>query len=114
MAKVIYQDLYDAAAVANVEQQLLGRLDPGVQGITSTESEKKRVTGLIGRCANTGYLIGRVGGQTLFTIDLAILNVLVWLLPLNIEVPVGQTLGLFEMSTSGTAACSVTAQYELM
>ena len=113
MADIRYEDLYDAAAVENAEQHLKGRLDTAVDGVSSTAGEKKRVTGFMGRCANTGYLILRLAGKTLSTIDLAVMNALTEFSPLDVEVPEGQTLAVYELSTSGTAACSVTLRYEV-
>ncbi len=113
MADIRYEDLYDAAAATNVEQHLKGRLDTAVDGVTSTGAEHKRVTGFMGRCANTGYLIVRLAGKTLATIDLAVMNALTEFSPLDVDVPDGQTLGLFELSTTGTALCSVTLRYEV-
>jgi len=113
MPDVRYEDLYDAAAVADAEQHLKGRLDTAVDGITSSAAEPKKVTGFMGRCANTGYLIFRLAGKTIATIDLAVMNALTEFAPLDIDVPPGQTLGVFELSTSGTALCSVTMRYEV-
>jgi len=113
MAEVRYEDLYDAAAVAGTEQHLKGRLDSAVEGVTSTEDEHKRVTGFMGRCANTGYLIFRLAGRTVGTVDLAVMNALTEFAPLDIDVPVGQTLAVYEMSTSGTGSCSCTLRYEV-
>jgi hypothetical protein len=106
-----YEDLYDAAAVVGTEQALVGRLDSAVRGITCPSGEKRRVSGIIGRCSNTGYLVGRLAGNTLVTMDLAVLNGLVQCAPLDIEVPEGLTFSVGEMSTSGTGACSATLQY---
>ena len=113
MSDVRYEDLYDAAAVVNTEQHLLGRLDSAVAGVTSTASEHKKVTGFMGRCANTGYLIMRLAGKTISVLDLAVVNALTEFAALDVDVPDGQTLGVFEMSTSGTALCSVTLRYEV-
>lgn len=113
MAEIRYEDLYDAAAVVNTEQLLKGRLDSSVDGIMSTESEKKKITGFMGRCSNTGYLIVRLAGKTVSVIDLAVMNALTEFAPLEIDIPVGQKVSFHELSTSGTGSCSVTVQYEV-
>lgn len=113
MADVRYEDLYDAAAVVGTEQALVGRLDSSVLGVASTPDEVKKVTGIMGRCGNTGYLVGRLAGKTIVTMDLAVLNALTEFAPLEIAVPPGQTFALGEMSSSGTAACSATVRYEV-
>jgi len=114
MAEKRYEDLYDAAAVVGTEQPLLGRLDSAVTGVTSTTDEHKRVTGINGVCANTGYLIGRLSGVTKFVIGIATLNGLNQFAPLDIDVPVGQTLSVNEQSSAGIGACEVTLQYEIV
>jgi len=108
-----YEDLYDAVAVVGTEQPLVGRLDSAVAGVGSTESTHKKVTGFMGRCANTGYLVFRLAGVTIATIDLAVMNALTGFSPLDIDVPVGQTFSIGEMSSSGTALCSCTVRYEV-
>jgi len=113
MADIRYEDLYDAAAVADAEQHLKGRLDTAVDGVSSTIGEKKRVTGFMGRCANTGYLILRLAGRTVSVIDLAVMNALTEFAPLDVDVPEGQTLSVHELSTAGTALCSCTLRYEV-
>lgn len=110
---VRYEDLFDAAAVVGTEQALLGRLDPAVAGVTCRRGEKVRVTGLLGRCANVGYLVLRLAGKTLAILDLAIVNVLTDFAAMDIDVPEGQTLSVGEMSTSGTGACSCTLRFEV-
>ncbi len=112
MAETRYEDLYAATTSTSVETLLAGRLDAAVQGVTSTEDEKKTVTGIIGRTANVGYLIIRLAARTVATIDLASLNGMSVPLPLNIPVPVGQTLGFSAKNSSGTALIAVTALYE--
>lgn len=107
-----YEDLYDAAAVVGTEQPLIGRLDSAVTGVTSTADDPRRATGLMGRCANTGYLIGRLAGKTVFTMDLAIMNALTDFAALDLEIPPGQTLSLYEQSSAGVALCSVTVRHE--
>jgi hypothetical protein len=113
MAETRYEDLYDAAAVVGTEQSLVGRLDAAVLGITSRPDEVKRVTGLAGRCSNTGYLIARLAGKTVLTMGLATLNALTSFAALDIPVPVGQTLAFYEQSSSGTGACEVIIQYTI-
>ena len=113
MPDIRYEDLHDAAAAVDSEQQLKGRLDSAVDGITSTDTEHKRVTGIMGKCANSGYLILRLAGLIKSTFDLTVLNALSGFAALDIEVPVGQTLAVYELSTTGTAICTVTLRYEV-
>lgn len=113
MPEVRYEDLYDAAAVVNTEQKLAGRLDSAVDSILSTADERKRITGFMGRCANTGYVIIRRKGTTISTLDLAVINALTEFAPLDIPIDVGEEVTFHELSTSGTAACSLTVRYEV-
>lgn len=114
MAEKRYEDLYASVCVVETEKPLVGRLDSAVAGVTSTADEHKRATGINGICANTGYLVGRLGSVTKFVIGIATLNGLAQFAPLDIEVPIGQTLSVHEMTSVGTAACEVTLQYELV
>jgi hypothetical protein len=113
MADVRYEDLFDAAAVANAEQHLKGRLDSAVDGVQSTADEPKRATGFMGRCANTGYLIFRLAGKTVSVLDLAVVNALAEFAALDVAIPPGQTLSVHELSTTGTGSCSCTVRYEV-
>ncbi len=113
MAQTRYEDLHDAAAVVGTEQHLKGRLDTAVDGVTSTEDLHKRVTGFMGRCANTGYFVFRLAGATIATLDAAVVNALTDFSPLDIDVPAGQTLAVYHMSSSGTGSSSMTLRYEL-
>jgi len=113
MAQVRYEDLYASSMVVGTEKALAGRLDTAVAGVTSTEAEHKRVTGFLGRCANTGYAVLRLAGRTIATLDLAVMHVLTDFAALDIVVPVGQTLAVGMMSSTGTAAGSCTLRYEV-
>lgn len=113
MTGIRYEDLYDSAASESVEVQLKGRLDSAVQGITCPGGEKRKVTGIMGRTANLGYLVARLAGKTVLTFALEILNVGVDFVSLDIDVPAGVTLAFYEKSTSGTGVCEVTVRYEL-
>ena len=113
MPGIRYEDLYDAAAVVGTEQPLLGRLDPAVNGITCPDGEKRKVTGLMGQSSNAGYLVGRLAGRTMLIFSLEVMSALTDFAPLDIDIPEGQTLAFYEMSTSGTAACVLTVRYEV-
>jgi len=113
MPGIRYEDLYDAAAVVGTEQQLVGRLDSAVIGITCPGGEKRKVTGLMGQCGNSGYLVARLAGRTMLTFSLEVMTALTDFVPLDIDVPAGQTLAFYEMSTSGTASCVLTVRYEV-
>jgi hypothetical protein len=113
MPGIRYEDLYDAAAVVGTEQHLVGRLDPAVIGITCPGGEKRKVTGLMGQSNNAGYLVGRLAGRTMLTFSLEVLLSLREFAPLDIDVPAGQTLAFYEMSTSGTDSCVLTVRYEV-
>jgi hypothetical protein len=108
-----YEDLYRSSSTVGTEGALAGRLDPAVLGVTSVEGQVKKVTGIMAKCANTGYVVGRLAGTTVFTFDMACLHARQEFAPLDIPVPVGQTLALGHMSSSGTAAITATLQYEL-
>jgi hypothetical protein len=113
VAQTRYEDLYAGTCSETAESQLKGRLDPNVTGVTSTDKEKAKVTGILGRTSNAGYLVARLAGQTIATMDLGVLNDLVEFARLDVDVPVGQTFGLWAASSSGTAACAVTIRYEV-
>jgi len=112
MPGVRYEDLYDGAASETAEVALKGRLDSAVAGVTCPKGEKRRVTGLMGRTANLGYLVARLAGQTILTFGLEVLNVGLDFAPLDVDVPEGQTLAFYEKSTSGTGVCELTVRYE--
>ena len=113
MADVRYEDLYDAAAVADEEQTLKGRLDDSLDGVVASAREPKRITGFMGKTANSGYLIFLRNGQTLSTIDLAVMNALTEFSPLECDLGPGDHLAVHELSTVGVASCSCTIRYEV-
>ena len=113
MAERRCEDFYDAAAVANTEQLLKGRFDTSLDGLTSTDDERKKVVGLLGQCSNTGYLYLTLAGRVISIIDLSIMNATDQIIPLEIDIPVGQKLSVHEMSTSGTGSCAVCLIYEV-
>jgi len=108
-----YEDLNQDTVTTTAEAALVGRLNAAVLGVTSTTKEKKKVTGVMAKCANLGYLIGRLGGKTVFTFDMACLNAMLTFADLQIDVAVGETLALSHKSTSGGAPVSATLRYEL-
>jgi hypothetical protein len=112
MPGIRYEDLYAGEASESEEVQLKGRLDSALDGITCPGGEKRRVTGIMGRTANLGYLVARLAGKTLLTFALEVLNVAVDFAPLDIFVPEGQTLAFYEKSTSGAGVTELTVRYE--
>lgn len=110
---VRYMDFFDAAAVADETQILANRLDAAAVSIVGSEAEPKRVTGFMGRCANSGYLVFLRNGQVISTIDLAVMNALTEFSPLECDLGAGDRLAVHEMSTTGTALCSCTMRYEV-
>jgi hypothetical protein len=113
MPGIRYEDLYDGVAVVGTEQQLLGRLDSAVNGITCPGGEKRKVTGILGTTTNSGYLVARLAGRTILTFSLETMSLMIDFAPLDIDVPAGQTLAFYEMSTSGTDSCVLTVRYEV-
>jgi hypothetical protein len=100
-------DLYAAAQVVGTETALANRLDTGISGVTSTDTKKRKLVAVSGRCANTGILIARLDGDPRLTLDLATLNAATFPIPVEVEVPAGQTLTVKGLSSSGTAAIAV-------
>jgi len=105
-------DLYTSVMVVGTEKPLLNRLDTSIDGIKSNAETQRKIVGLMGRCANTGYIVGRVDGKPVATIDMATLNAMTSILPLEIDVPQGQSCTWMCQSSSGTAAAQLTVFIE--
>lgn len=105
-------DLRISACVVGTEGALVNRLDTGTTGVKSSEAVKRRLVGLQIACANTGYVVGRIDQQPVVTIDMALANGLDQVIPLDIDIPVGQELKFAAQSSSGTAACAAVAHVE--
>lgn len=102
-------DLYTSVVVVGTEKPLVGRLDAGVTGVKSTETTSRRLVGLIGRTANTGYVVGRIDQTPVITLDMASMNGQTAPIALDIPIAVGQELKFAAQSGSGTALVAVTA-----
>jgi hypothetical protein len=107
-----YEDLYLASVVVGTPTLMKGRLNGSVDGVRSTSAAKRTVSGICGRCANTGYAVISLSGRVVSVIDLAILNAQVNFLPLDIPVAVGEVVTVTEVSTTGTAVATVNLQYD--
>lgn len=110
---VRYMDFFDLAAVADAVQVLANRLDPAAVSLMGSAAEPKRVTGFMGRCANSGYLVFVRNGHTMATIDLAVMNALGEFSPLECDLAAGDRLAVHELSTTGVASCSCTLRFEV-
>ena len=102
-------DLYTSVVAVGTEKALVNRLDTGITGVKSTATATRRVVGIIGRCANTGYIVGRIDQTPVITVDMSSLNAQTVPIPLDIAVPVGSELKFKAQSSSGTAAVYMTA-----
>lgn len=102
-------DLHVAACVADSDVKLANRLDSALDSVKSDAVHTRRLVGLQVACANTGYVVGRLAGAPVVTIDMALANGLDQVIPLDIPIPVGQELVFHAHSTTGTAACTAVA-----
>ena len=102
-------DLYTSVVVVGTEKVLANRLDSGIDSVKSDAAHTRRLVGLQGATANTGYIIGRLDQRPVITLDMATLNGCDQIVPLDIEIPTGQELTFHAQSSSGTAAIGLTA-----
>jgi len=105
-------DLYAAAVVVGTEAALVNRKDPSIIGVQSTANSQKKATWLAGRSANVAVIMGLLAGEMVFSLDGLVLNGITALLPIDVPIPVGQTLTIKALSSSGTAAQGVTVGYD--
>ena len=103
-------DLHVAACVADVDTQLVNRRDASITGVSAEDGVVRTVTGIICRCANTGYLVCMIAGKPVLMADLAIVNALTFIAELDIEVPAGTEFSVYVHSTSGTALATCTVR----
>jgi len=104
-------ELLIAACVAGVDNALAARRDSNIKGLVGREGHPLKVIGIIGRCANTGYYALLIDGNLIGIIQGLELTAMTQMLPLDIDVAVGQTLSVVYYSVSGTAVASCTLFY---
>jgi len=112
MAATEWIDLYCATPSASVLTQLANRDDAGVKGVTSTPETKRKLVALILRCSATGYVKLIMEGNCVATADLATLNAQTVPVPIEADVPIGRTLGVYVYQTASAAAAYATALVE--
>lgn len=107
------EDVCTAAGIANSDVAMVGRLNSALAGVVADQGKGAKITGLIAKSANLGYIVGRIGTETVFVADLVGLNANVGgIIPLDIDVPQGATFSLAHHSTSGTAVATASIFYE--
>lgn len=102
-------DLYASVVVVGTERQLVNRLDSGIDCVKATADTPRRLVGLQGATANTGYVVGRVEQLPVVTVDMALLNGLDQVVPMDIPLAAGQELKFYAQSAVGTAAVALVA-----
>ena len=105
-------DLSVSATVQNTETALVNRRDAGILGVSAEDGKPKRVKGIIARESDAGYILGRIAGNMVFSMDLAALNAALAPAPLDIPVPAGEILKVYVVNTAGTTAATATVWYE--
>lgn len=105
-------DLYTSVVVVGTEKQLVNRLDSGIDAVKATADTPRRLVGLQGTTANTGYIIGRVEQLPVVTIDMALLTALDQVVPMDIPLAAGQELKFYAQSAVGTAAVTIVAHVQ--
>jgi hypothetical protein len=86
------------------ESALANRLDTSIVSVTPPKGATWRIKGIVARSANVGYMVCRVAGKTVVTLDMASLHAMTEPLPLDIQVNGGEAFTMGHKSSSGTAA----------
>jgi len=112
MARQTLLDLHTTVVVVGTLKQLVNRRDSAVTGVSAKDGKARRVKGVIGRTANTGYFLGLLDGEDVFSANGLIINAFTEMIPVDIAVPAGMELGFYFMSESGTALVSLSVLVE--
>ena len=107
-----FQELAAAACVANSDVALVGRLNTALLGVVAAGGAAAKITGIMLRCGEAGYLVGRVGSLTVFTVDMTIANAMLDFLDVDIDLKPGETFSLAAHSTASTGAAAATVRYQ--
>jgi hypothetical protein len=102
-------DLYAAALSTSAAVLLANRRDAALT-LTSGGGVKRSVVGIVGRWGGTaGHLVALLDQKPVLTLDLVAMNGLAVPLEIAVDIPDGQTLAFYGVSSTGTNACTVTA-----
>jgi hypothetical protein len=104
-------ELLITACVAGTDNALAARRDTNLKGLVGRDGKPLKVIGITGRCANTGYYALFIDGNLVGLIQGLELTAMTNIMPLDIDVGVGQTLTVAYYSASGTAVASCTLWY---
>lgn len=105
-------DLSVSATVQDTETKLVNRRDSGIVGVSAEDGKAKTVKALLVREADAGYVLGRIAGEMVFSMDLAGATAALAPLPLDVPVPVGEVLSVYIVNTAGATAATATVWYE--
>jgi len=105
-------ELTAAACVANGDVAMVNRRDAAVASLSAKDNVARRVKGLAGRTANLGFIVGLVGGNVAFTVDMATMNGQTAVKAVDIPVPAGKELAVYAHSTNGTAVATLDLVYD--